>query len=1785
MSNNKIFIDGVIFQIQRNRPAGISRVWLSLLKELSKSNLSDRVILLERGDTLPNIEGFSTLPINEYVQNSFESDSLYLQNIMDTNGGGLFVSSYYTYPENSPCVITLYDLIPEAMSLDLNHPEWRAKQKAIDKSSAYFSISNATKEDFFLHYPQHSNKQVTVIPLAISDNIKIPQSGELELFKRTFSIKKPYFIFNGHRLGYKNAISFIKAFNLLPNKNEYEILFTGGAKELEKIFTELLRTIKHQIQFLNDKELSVAYSGALALVYPSLYEGFGLPVIEAMKMGCPVIAGNNSSIPEVASDSAILIDAKNILKINEALVKVQDPNLRSELIIKGYKNIKRFSWEKTGKVFIDTLHSLSLKIERLDFNKTEPIDSWQRYLQTFYSKPDLKELLKAFSDSIKYFNVQNSSVDFSKLIETEKRIVKNITDSEFEVLTYASKISDNDLMLIYWRGIILESKNLNEEALNNYLRLSKNRSPNLRITCLAANLAYRLGKVLTAEKLYRWVVSVNSKHIESLNRLKELTSSISSVKESLEISSIKFEYNVSSGLSTELEHESDDITITVIIPTKDRNEGLEELLESLPHAMYKIKYEIILYCGKKNIAELNPVINKYKISKVFFDEDVFSPNEKFSWPKLMNHGFANANGKWIIYASDDIQFFPFSFWNALTSISLGEEIGGISFLHKNTVETYGGVFDNYGYDQVGGFPYINFGIVRKSTFDAISGFDEKFKFYWADVDLCLRIWEAGYKIETSLSSLVDHNNITDRLKQENSGDRYFADTSYFLNKWVKRNLLKKDQVLLKQRKYLDKKSLKDIVKHLQLTFNNHQLSNTTVSENLLLQKINQMVAQLPDNLINQDENRIKVSAIISTYNSEKFIRGCLNDLIAQTLYQLGELEIVIINSGSAENEELIIKEYQSKHQNIKYLKTERETIYSAWNRAIKLATGQYITNANTDDRHKQDALQIMANQLDQNENIGLVYADQFVTYHENQSFQNHISAGYFEWPEFDRIQLIHCAICGPQPMWRKKLHDQFGFFDGKLVVAGDYEWWLRISEKVILKHIPKKLGLYLLSDDSIEHRYNNDMMNETTIVRKRYAEKINLKALNYNKYKSTFLKFIEQPLLFSVIITTFNRPDHLKAAVKSVLDQTVKSLELIIVNDGGVNIEKELLKFEDDRVSIINRLRNEGPAAARNSGIKIAKGKYIAFLDDDDIYLNDHLETALKWLRKGNKVVYTDAYRYDYKKSGNEYKLIKITTPYSIDYNRDKLMLGNISPINCFVFDKEQINKSGLFDEGFTVLEDWEFWLRLSSQSDFYHIKKETVIVNWKNDGSTITSSKQKDFSVFRKKINDTYSSEINKIKNRKEIISEFQSIWLSDLLNKPIVSIVIPTYNQLQFTKECIESLYAYTKIPFELIIIINNKNDGTVELLKELSKSNSNIKMILNNENIGFPISINQGIKESIAEYVLILNNDVVVTEYWLETLLDITNNNKLIGIVGPISNEVSGVQKDKEANYKTIDEMHLYAANIKEKNKNKVMHFPRVAFLCTLIKRELLEKIGGLDERFSPGNFEDDDFCLRAQLAGYKTVIAQDVFIHHYGSKSFKAEGEKKYIDRLKTNREIFVNKWGADPEEIWIKQKSFNHKRSLFISIDTDEFTKNFERAGKHIEDKEYNYALKELELSINNFDSSQKAHSIISKEDLMILTANIALVLKDLEKAETYFESALKLNPSSSEACFGLGQVFYQAEMFEQSKAMIEWAIKNNPNNQMAVDALKSVNDVLSLPENHNSLFENQEIRDHVEAEI
>jgi tetratricopeptide (TPR) repeat protein len=220
---------------------------------------------------------------------------------------------------------------------------------------------------------------------------------------------------------------------------------------------------------------------------------------------------------------------------------------------------------------------------------------------------------------------------------------------------------------------------------------------------------------------------------------------------------------------------------------------------------------------------------------------------------------------------------------------------------------------------------------------------------------------------------------------------------------------------------------------------------------------------------NNAEERILVSAIVSTYNSQRFISGRLEDLENQTIAD--RLEIVVVNSGSQQNEEKIIKEFQEKYSNIKYIKTnQRETVYAAWNRGIEASQGKYITSANTDDRLRQDAFEVMVNTLEASPEIALVYADVIITETENETFERCTPVGNFKWLNFSRDDLLNkgCFV-GPQPMWRREVHDEYGFFDASFVTSGDYEFWLRISQSNTFMHLPVQLGLYLRSPGSIEH--------------------------------------------------------------------------------------------------------------------------------------------------------------------------------------------------------------------------------------------------------------------------------------------------------------------------------------------------------------------------------------------------------------------------------------------------------------------------------------------------------------------------------------------------------------------------------------------------------------------------------------------------------------------------------------------------------------------------------------------
>lgn len=299
-----------------------------------------------------------------------------------------------------------------------------------------------------------------------------------------------------------------------------------------------------------------------------------------------------------------------------------------------------------------------------------------------------------------------------------------------------------------------------------------------------------------------------------------------------------------------------------------------------------------------------------------------------------------------------------------------------------------------------------------------------------------------------------------------------------------------------------------------------------------------------------------------------------------------------------------------------------------------------------------------------------------------------------------------------------------------------------------------------------------------------------------------------------------------------------------------------------------------------------------------------------------------------------------------------------------------------------------------------------------------------------RARMEATWSHEAGR-KRLREIISNLASITTKK--GDVLTSIVMLTFNQLEYTRMTIDSIRRSTKTPIELIVVDNASSDGTVEYLK----SQKDIHAIFNEENLGFPAGCNQGIEASTGDYILLLNNDVIVPKEWLEGLIECAESSPKIGIVGPMSNRISGYQLEQNVGYRKVSQVQDFAAKYRRKNRKRWIEVPRVAGFCMLIKRDLIDKIGGLDTAFGMGNCEDDDFCVRARLAGYGTVVAGDVFIHHFGSVSFGKDGLEKYKEFIRVNERVFKEKWGVTPLEWWREGKNITKASDLFVPLQLPE----------------------------------------------------------------------------------------------------------------------------------------------------
>jgi len=463
------------------------------------------------------------------------------------------------------------------------------------------------------------------------------------------------------------------------------------------------------------------------------------------------------------------------------------------------------------------------------------------------------------------------------------------------------------------------------------------------------------------------------------------------------------------------------------------------------------------------------------------------------------------------------------------------------------------------------------------------------------------------------------------------------------------------------------------------------------------------------------EQSVTVSIVIPCYNQANFLPEALESVIAQT-YQ--DWECIIVNDGSPDNTSVVANTIMQRHPDKRMTLLEKPNggLADARNFGISHAEGHYILPLDADDILHPEMLQKSVSFLEANPGVAIIYTDLI----HFGAVTKHVIAGEYDFQLLRYAnQLNYCSL------YKKAVWKAVGGYNTNMVWGyEDWDFWIACGERgFFAKHLSEALLFYRVKSESMFTRaLEHDAELKAQIV-------LNHPAV-YSAEEITWAQNIlshhnQRPSpLVSVIVPTHNRRTMLPEAIKSILGQAFTDFEIIVVNDAGEDVADIITELNTQgKIHYIHHQSNQGLAAARNTGIKAAKGKYIAYLDDDDLYYPDHLAKLVEFLESSDyKVAYTDAHRLTMEKRGENYQTVKTDCPYSFDFNYDIILYNNFIPVLCVCHEKSCLDEVGGFDETLPRLEDWDLWIRMSRKYRFAHLPVITCAYTFRLDGSGMVS-------------------------------------------------------------------------------------------------------------------------------------------------------------------------------------------------------------------------------------------------------------------------------------------------------------------------------------------------------------------------------------------------------------------------------------------------------------------------------
>lgn len=227
--------------------------------------------------------------------------------------------------------------------------------------------------------------------------------------------------------------------------------------------------------------------------------------------------------------------------------------------------------------------------------------------------------------------------------------------------------------------------------------------------------------------------------------------------------------------------------------------------------------------------------------------------------------------------------------------------------------------------------------------------------------------------------------------------------------------------------------------------------------------------------------------------------------------------------------------------------------------------------------------------------------------------------------------------------------------------------------------------------------------------------------------------------LVSIVVTTFNRPELVQRAVGSVFGQSYRPLEVVVVNDAGSVVHKDDFDLPSGVIlKVHNHQENGGISAARNTGQQLSEGEYVGYLDDDDELYPDHVALLVEKLLAAPQaeVAYSNAKRI-HRAGGAEAGREHTDYPFGDPFDRERLLVSNYIPTPCLLHHRNLIDKVGSFDTTLATHEDWEYWIRLASVTDFTHVNEVTCAYSWRSNGGSLTAEKRENFLSTMREIHD----------------------------------------------------------------------------------------------------------------------------------------------------------------------------------------------------------------------------------------------------------------------------------------------------------------------------------------------------------------------------------------------------------------------------------------------------------------